>query len=502
MGQGLIIAGEFGNILARQKSDKSMELGELIVAESDRGSMLLQVFDLLYGSQLSQQNLELVSGLKLEEDNSLGLMDEQLRAYVLARLKSLALIKDSKAFPAKTLPGFFSNIREVVESDVKMLTQPNNPLFLGKLRSGSKVLDVPVFIDGRKALSHHVLIAGTTGRGKSVFMTSVLSDVLGKDYCGMLVLDPHDEYFEKLEQHALARERLVYYTPRNAPPGGRTLKIHVGLLQPRHFDGVFDWSDAQRQALMAYWSAFKENWVDAVLTGKPPHKDRNDFHEGTINVVRRTLMQVLRLDVDEEENISCRGVFDTHAGQSTVSDIVRALEEAKTVIIDTSSFQGNVEILIGSVIANVILERQKLKELEDLKQKPVISIVLEEAPRVLGKDVLERGSNVFSTIAREGRKFNVGLIAITQLPSLIPREVLANLNTKVILGIELKPERNAIIESASQDLSSDDRMIASLDKGEAIISSNFLPFAMPIRVVEAKIEQQTMRKSFGGLKVN
>ena len=117
-----------------------------------------------------------------------------------------------------------------------------------------------------------------------------------------------------------------------------------------------------------------------------------------------------------------------------------------------------------------------------LKDKPVISIVLEEAPRVLGKEVLERGSNIFSTIAREGRKFKVGLMAITQLPSLIPRQILANMNTKIILGVEMQPERQAIIESASQDLSNDSRTIASLDIGEALISSNFTKFAIPIKI--------------------
>jgi DNA helicase HerA-like ATPase len=96
--------------------------------------------------------------------------------------------------------------------------------------------------------------------------------------------------------------------------------------------------------------------------------------------------------------------------------------------------------------------------------------------------VLEAGPNIFSTIAREGRKFKVGLIAVTQLPSLIPRTVLANMNTKVIMGLEMGPERQAIIESASQDLSSDNRAIASLDKGEAIVSSNFARFAMPIKI--------------------
>ncbi len=493
MTKGLIIGGEFGNILVRQKSGLSLELGELLMADTSDGQMLLQVFDLLYGSQLSPQHLELISGLKLEEDEKLELMDAKLRNYVLARLKNLAFIAKQCARSAKTLPTFFTKVREIFASDVSFLTAPLNPLFLGKLRSGSKVLEVPVSIDGRLALSHHVLIAGTTGRGKSVLMTNLLCDVLDKDFSAMLVLDPHNEYFERLHS-----DRIVYFTAHEPPPGGRTLKINLGQLLPRHFDGVVDWSDAQRQALIAYYHAYKDAWIGAILL---EHPVKQDFHEGTLAVVKRTLMQLLRLDVDGND-VLCNGVFDTHAGQTTVPDIVNSLESGQTVIIDTSSFHGNVEILIGSVIANMVLERHKTYSLQEMKSRPVVSVVLEEAPRVLGKEVLERGPNVFSTIAREGRKFNVGLIAITQLPSLIPREILANINTKIILGIELKPERQAIIESAAQDLSSDERMIASLDKGEAIVTSNFLPFAMPIKILHEEKKVVKIRQSFGGLKLS
>jgi DNA helicase HerA-like ATPase len=108
--------------------------------------------------------------------------------------------------------------------------------------------------------------------------------------------------------------------------------------------------------------------------------------------------------------------------------------------------------------------------------------LIEEAPRVLGVEAMASGSNIYSDIAREGRKFRIGLTAITQLTSLIPRTVLANMNTKIILGNELKQEREAIITSASQDLSQDDQNIASLDVGEAIISSNFTKFAIPIQI--------------------
>jgi DNA helicase HerA-like ATPase len=199
-------------------------------------------------------------------------------------------------------------------------------------------------------------------------------------------------------------------------------------------------------------------------------------------VVKRRITQLLHINFNAGQLI-CSGVFDLSAGETTISDIGNELEQGKTVIIDTSSFEGSIEILIGSLLATEIFNRYKrYKASGELQNKPVLSIVLEEAPRVLGKEVLEKGPNIFSTIAREGRKFQIGLTAITQLPSLIPRQILANMNTKIILGTEMKPEREAIIQSAAQDLSEDDRTIASLDRGEAIISSNFAKFATPIKI--------------------
>ncbi len=46
----------------------------------------------------------------------------------------------------------------------------------------------------------------------------------------------------------------------------------------------------------------------------------------------------------------------------------------------------------------------------------------------------------------------------------------------------MAPERQAIIDSAAQDLSDDNRNIASLDVGEAIVTSNFSKFALPIKI--------------------
>ena len=482
MGKGMVIGGGSSAVLVRQKHGEILELGELLLCGEGSTRYLLQVVDLVYGSQLTQQHLELISGLQLEEDPSFGLVDKHLRSYVIAKLKPVVTIIDRQAFMTKSLPEFMTEIRGVIASDVSFITEPPHPLLLGDLRSGSKALSVPVALPGRDVISHHILISATTGKGKSNLASFMLWNTLTATWCGLLVLDPHDEYFGRtglgLKDHPSARDRLLYYTPRNAPPGGRTLKIKLDQVKPWHLDGVMPWSDAQREALAAYAKTYGDNWIECCLTDQP----LDGFMEGTLAVVKRRLTQLLDIKI-HDGMLECDGAFDTTQGATTITDIINALDDAKTVVIDTSEFAGQTELLIGSLVCHrVFSKHQQLKAEGTLAQHPVIGIVLEEAPRVLGKDALERGPNIFSTIAREGRKFGVGLVAITQLPSLIPRDILANMNTKIILGTEMKPERQALIESAAQDLSEDDRTIASLDKGEAIVTSNFGRFALPIKI--------------------
>ncbi len=338
-------------------------------------------------------------------------------------------------------------------------------------------------------------------------LTSVmLWNLVDEDYCGLLVLDPHDEYYGRnslgLKDHA-KKEKVSYYTSENVPPGCKTLKINLKTIKPNHLE-FMDWSIPQKDALSLFYKKFGEKWIESIILEE---KIENvDINEATLAVLKRRLMNVLDLEYADKK-IYCNGVFDLNAGETIIQDIVKELEESKIVIVDTSSFPSNVEILIGSLITAEIFNKYKYyKNKGQLKDKPVISIVIEEAPRVIGKDVLEKGSNMFSTIAREGRKFKIGLIAITQLPSLIPREVLANINTKIILGMEMSPERQAIIESASQDLSADNRNIAALDKGEAIITSNFTRFAIPVKIplfadlVKEK-KESSVKKDFSGVKI-
>ncbi|MBS3118256.1 ATP-binding protein [Candidatus Woesearchaeota archaeon] len=499
--KGQILSGEFKSLVLRQKQGCSLELGELLVADQGAEKILLQVYDLFYGSQVSDQNLELISGLQMEGEGE-EFLDKELRHYQLARLKPLLEMKGKEANLCKALPPFFAKVREIEKEDLPFLTKPTNPLLLGRLRSGRRKIDLDVFLPGELSLSHHILIAASTGRGKSNLCSVMLWGALDNNFAGILVIDPHDEYYGRtgrgLKDHP-HRENLSYYTPLNPPAGAKTLKFHLSLLKPEHFSGVHHFSDPQKQVLFAYHRKYKESWVEALLKESYDLLLEKYFHEESILVVRRNLLRILDVTV-ENNQLFFQGIFDGTAGRNTTAEICKELESGKIVVIDTSYLPGEVEILTASILTNEIFNRYRRYKTEgQLDLKPVVSVILEEAARVLGKESLERGPNIFSTLAREGRKFKVGLVAITQMPSLIPKEILANINTKIILGLEMASERQAIIDAAPHDLSDDSRTIASLDKGEAIVSSIFTRFPLPLAIPLFKEMIETRRERKEGI---
>ena len=494
-----MVGGSFGNVIIRQKSGSCLEIGDLLVSEEESHVLILQIFGLEYGSQMNDKIQEMMSGVVLEEQlASSEFYEPDFVNYILARVKILARINsDMSVVLPKSMPKFFNRLRMVSTTDLRFLQKGGaNKIFVGYIRSGSKVLhDAEVWLDAFEIFSHHVLIPATTGRGKSNLVKTILYYLLYSNNVGALVLDAHNEYYGHkelgLKEHPNSKDNLVYYTPTNPPPGSPHFIINLSAIRPDHFDGIVDFSDAQDRVMRDFYSRYKGEWISALMLDASPMQDSGSQPEAnrkavTISVLQQKLRQALDLRVNYEENIveSKHNVFDTNRGYKTIDQIVNHIESGKIVILDTSNLSDDAELIVGSIIASGILGRYRTARAEGrLHEKPVATIVIEEAPRVIGEDVLKsRTNNIYATIAREGRKFQVGLTAITQLSSVIPKVILANMNTKIILGNEMKMERQAIIESASQDLSEDDHNIASLDLGEAIITSIYVPFALPIKI--------------------
>jgi DNA helicase HerA-like ATPase len=479
---GQIVAGEVGKILIREKSGEKIELGDLLVVDDSEGYLIIQIYDLLYGSQISRLAREQIAGLKLEgRGTGLEFFEPQLRNYILAQGKAVLRVTSKPQVP-KVLPDFFGTVRHIEKKDLQFLSKPETPIYLGKVRSGSKVIDVPVYLNASEALVHHILIPSTTGRGKSNLVKVMLWSILGQNKFGVLVLDAHDEYYGRigkgLKDHPKAKGSLLYYSI-NPLPGTSTLVINLKNILPDHLEGIIQLTEAQEQAVRRYYAEFKEEWIENILRGT----EVEGVKDVTLGVLQRIIKTKLSVYLEDNEIVCKNRVFSDTAGKATIREIVDALEKGKVVIIDTSKIGDEAELLIGSMIANdVFAKYQNYKAEGALSEKLPISIVIEEAPRVLASEKLAYGDNIYSKIAREGRKFKIGLVAVTQLTSVIPKDILTNINTKIILGNEMATERRAIIDSAAQDLVDDDRTIASLDKGEAIVTSIFTKFAVPIQV--------------------
>jgi DNA helicase HerA-like ATPase len=237
---GQIVAGEVGKILIREKSGEKIELGDLLVVDDPAGYTILQVYDLLYGSQISQLAREQIAGLKLEGFGvGLEFFEPQLRNYLLAEAKAVLRMTD-RPQSAKVLPDFFGTVRHVEQKDLPFLSKPEDPIYLGKVRSGSKIIDVPVYLQGQEALTHHILIPSATGRGKSNLVKVMLWSIIGQGKFGILVLDAHDEYYGRngkgLKDHNKSRDHVLYYSV-NPITGTSTLLINLRTIQPDHLNG-------------------------------------------------------------------------------------------------------------------------------------------------------------------------------------------------------------------------------------------------------------------------
>lgn len=503
---GQVVGGSFGDIIVRQKAGKELEIGSILVSKQGDTSLILQVFALEYGSQIGQSMQEMMSGQGLED----GVVEArpyepELVNYVLARIKPLARVRrgvgssggrDAEVTIPKAMPPFFGTLSDVTSGDLDFVGRGDRhggSIMVGYMRSGTRVLeDVEVRLPAEDVFSHHVLIPATTGRGKSNLVKTMMWHALDSDGVGALVLDAHDEYYGRhgygLKDHPRAAARLAYYTPASPPAGAHRLTINLSLVEPSHFEGIAEFSDAQLQALRTYRQAFGRQWISKIMTVRADDlsMDVGEVKKATLTVVRRKMRLLLGLSTDSDGNlISRHSVFDaTTHGTGTVETIVGQIREGRVVVLDTSRLGTEAELLVGNIIATSLFEGYRdAKATGDLDSLPVAAVVIEEAPRVIGSDVLKSDNeSIYATIAKEGRKFKVGLVAITQLSSVIPKTILANMNTKIILGNEMRQEREALIASASQDLSEDDRNIAGLDKGEAIVSSIFVPFATPVKI--------------------
>ncbi len=473
---GRIVGKSVGEIIFRQSYKEDVKIGEILIADDREKNALffLRVVDIEYGQEGEKWGIKAAGDMLLldEKNEKYELREKDRRLYKICICKPLGYIQNGRFYKPKTLPSHFCVVRRANKNDYKFLEKYMGDIEIGKIRSGEKEIDVKVGIKG-ELIPYHIGIFATTGMGKSNLMRVFAASAMNLGKYGILIIDPHGEYYEGgigkgLKDHPKADERLVVYSP-HAKFGINRLKISAYEINVTDLEDIFSFSEAQKEALYALHSKFGKKWLVELFEKEVAELSEifgKRIQDITFSVLKRRADRIMRSEIiHRDENVT------------TTDAIIKDLYDGKVVLIDTSGLYEYEELLVSVVLARKILNNNKklFRDKERFKKIPPVLITVEEAQRVLH-------NGIFAQIAREGRKFKVGLCAITQQPKLIKEELLSQFNTFFILGLADEGDRNILKSSAKQDISKLEKEIQTLEVGEALITYPGAPFAIPAKI--------------------
>jgi DNA helicase HerA-like ATPase len=386
----------------------------------------------------------------------------------------------------KSLPTQFSRVVAPEPADFAFLRTRMGDLPFGALRSGEDEVAFEVGISGR-SLASHVGIFATTGMGKSNLMMVLAGDVLrSAGRYGLLLIDPHGEYRTQLARHPWAGERLRTYAARSLP-NTSSLRVGLGELSVDDLRTAYDWTRPQEEALFELernFAASKGGGGEGLswLLAFSQVEDLAGFRDVDLgNRVALNTLQVVHRRARRIVELPCIAA-DAHV--SVGAAVLRDLREGRVVLVDVSGLGSTEELLVASFLTRRVLDEWSNAYLDDPEahdRLPVVAVVLEEAQRVLAASK-DRDSNVFPRVAREGRKFKVGLCAVTQQPKLLDGELLSQFNTFFILGLADEKDRTILRSSSKQDIAALGPEIQTLMPGECLLANLDAPFAVPAKI--------------------
>ncbi len=114
------------------------------------------------------------------------------------------------------------------------------------------------------------------------------------------------------------------------------------------------------------------------------------------------------------------------------------------------------------------------------RKRPLL-IVMEEAHNYLGSDNFSRASKVVRRLVKEGRKYGISAMVVSQRPSEIDSTILSQCGTMIALRLTNSNDRGLIANTVSDNLSNLVNMLPILKTGESIIVGEAVK--MPMRAV-------------------
>lgn len=165
--------------------------------------------------------------------------------------------------------------------------------------------------------------------------------------------------------------------------------------------------------------------------------------------------------------------------------LLEYLREGCTVIVDKNHLEDHQrEMLTVILLYHIFRHNQALASGSEEQRKQMIPVVVavEEAQYLLSKDKVADPDSIFAKIAFTGRSYQIGLLAITQRPQAIQKELLGQFDGFLVLPLEHANDFRHLAD-ACPVLSGYRNDLASAPLGGGVLA-----YGSPKKVVSVQIE--------------
>jgi hypothetical protein len=363
----------------------------------------------------------------------------------------------------------------------------------------------PCYAEMNELLGKHTAILGSTGSGKSGTVAAVIHSLLergatagyGKWQPRIIILDPHNEYPAAFPNHRkLSTDDGTLSLPYWLLNFQESVALLIGKTE---FVATSQANIVKTALLKARIQGAQELGLDpnkitvdspvpykiavfkaAVEADKPPQASKQDSHNSILE----------KLDVLVRD-ARVRFLMAEWAGgnQDPFPAIVEQLVGAgpQPRIVDLSGVPNEVAGVSSAVIARTLFNLKVWQNADERSKDPVL-LVCEEAHRYVpnrGEAQYEAAQEAVRRIAKEGRKYGLGLLLVSQRPSEVEATVLSQCNSWIVLRITNDADREHVRSILPDSMAGLTKMLSGLRRQEAIFvgQAAMLPSRIIVRTL-------------------
>lgn len=401
------------------------------------------------------------------------------------------------------------------------------------LELGKYTLDesAAAFLDGNKLFQRHAALLGSTGSGKSWTVASILERAAQLPSSNLVVFDLHGEY----RKMSYARHLRIPGPEDLGRMADDLLYLPYWILNAEEMQAMFiDRTEfSAHNQVMAFQDAVVEqkkvtltklgkNDVLAAFTLDSPvpfeinevFRTLNDLNEEMDQGSRglkqgkfygqfsRLLTRIRSKLSDKRYGFLFQAPVSEHQ-YDTMAKIAAKLMDyhisgSQVKVIDFSEVPSDILPVIVGLVARIIYQVQFWTDYE--KRRP-LALVCDEAhlylPKKEGQNPIEiRAIEAFEKIAKEGRKYGVALLIVSQRPSDVSPTVLSQCNNVIALRLTNAEDQLTVKKLMPESLESILDVLPIMDIGEALVVGDAVLLPSRIRINPPKEIPQSATVDF------